>query len=504
MSAAEQQLRTRSAVWEVAGLIVLTSALITPTMLQLFQKWQPEDPENVLGHGWLVVAVAVWGLLRDARALPVLQPWRARVWPIAATVAVSLAWALARQGAVAGVQQLLWPLLLLCVFWVAFGSAAARRLFRPLRLLWFALPLWTLLLGVLWFTSTHAVKIILNVVGIPVHFDGNVISLPDGQIEIAAGCAGLAFFTAAVACGAIIGYLNRATVRQHVVLIGFAGLTAMVCNWIRISWIVVQAHRTQMQTPLITVSHYAFGWTVFAIGLLAYCLLFGRYGLRAEPAELLTIDNEVLPGAVTAAARPKVALLALLCAAAGPVAVLTSPSATGSGTPARVLPTHIADWRALPSNDSVRWRPRFPEADESALFAATDGANSLVLYANVYRDQEGTRKLASSGNSLLPNEHWQISRTSRANGSAYLIAEDGRKQRWLVRYVYVTASAHFARAAFSQLDYAVRRFWSLPAAGFVALADRCTADCQDAQKRVDAQWASTAAPFIALIQRASR
>ena len=493
MHAATNQCQTRFAVWEVLTLTLLTSAIIWPTMQQFVERWRP-DPENVLGHGWLVVGVALWGLVKDARALPVMAPWRPKLLPAAVSVAVGIAWAVAQQGAVVGVQQLLWPLLIASVLWVALGGPALRQLFPALLLLWFASPLWTLLHGFLWTTSTNAVHMILSLLGIPVHFDGNVISLPAGQIQIAAGCAGLAFFTAAVACGGIIGYLNRANWRQQLLLIAVAGAMAMVSNWLRIVTIVVQAHRTNMQTPLITVSHYAFGWTLFAVGLLAYCFIFGRYGLRVVAHS---------KAAAAMSFRPLPLLAALVCAALGPMAVVASPVPVLSEPNESVLVLRSVAWQPVVRQDSTAWHPQFAGADEAALYQSA-AADSDFLYANLYRQQSATHKLISSNNALVPNEQWQAEGARDGGGAAEMTAIDPEGHHWLLRYMYVAGKSLSTVPWVSQWSYAVQRFAAIPAAGIVIVAARCGTDCAAAQVRLADSWEKFGMLLVGQIQSASR
>ena len=495
MTRGQRRVESRSAVWQVLILVTSTSALIWPTMLQLVDKWRP-IADNVLGHGWPVVAVALWGLFRDARMITVLQSWQLQWQPLMFTLAISLLWAFAYQAAFGAAQQIFWPFLIGGVIWSALGRPAIRLLSRALFLLIFVVPIWAVFHGFLWKTTTAAVHGVLDVIGLPVEFDGNVIVLPSGRIQIAAGCAGLGFFTAAVSCGAIIGYLNRASWRAQFVLIGVAAAVAMVSNWIRIVIIVIEADRTAMQTSLITESHYTFGWVVFSIGLVTYCLLFGRYGMKDGP--------RAQPPAPRLLFQAMPLLMALGTAALGPIAVAVTRPVERTTTDSTLTMPQVAPWRALSGGEPCDWQPIYPSADRAVMYQSTAAGQPMFLYANLFLTQSQSKKLISIDNSLLPEGGWQSVSVRRSADSAEMLVTDPIGAYWLVRYVYVVGGVTTANARWSQLSYAWQQFWSDPAAGVVALAVRCTAHCDDASAQNDRAWALGAAPLIQQIHAAGR
>ena len=145
MTATLRRIELRSVVWEVLALVTVVSALVWPTILQLVDKWRP-IADNVLGHSWPVVAVALWGLIRDARSVPVRLPWRIERVPLLFTAIVSGAWALAFQAALGAAQQMIWPFFIGGVIWATLGAPALRALSRALTLLLFVVPVWVVIL----------------------------------------------------------------------------------------------------------------------------------------------------------------------------------------------------------------------------------------------------------------------------------------------------------------------------------------------------------------------
>lgn len=477
-----------TAALPVFAAVLAVSLLCWPTMVVLFGKWAPIS-ENVMSHAWLVVAIIAWGVWTEARwltspartgsAAPL--PWL----PLLLTAVLSLMWALTLNAALLVPQQLLWLALLFATLWSAWGSEAMRALLRPLWILILLMPIWTLPHSFLWWASTTATKAMLSVLGVPAYFEGNTIHLVSGTIQIAAGCAGLAFFAAALAVAAIIGYLNRASLRQHLVLLLSAGVLAMICNWLRITIIVFEAHRTQMQTYLITTDHYVFGWVLFAIGLTGYCYVFGRYGLESDAPR----------HAVISALTPLRLLLACVCAALGPALValrgldapLQAPAAATT-TPAGFVFTTAA---------KVRWYPNFPASDSNEVLRQEGDAPRTFVYATVLLAQQNDRRLIGEGHSVLPNERWTALRSRRAGDHAEMLASDPGEAHWLIRYSYVAPHWATGDALRAQLQHGWDRFFGAAPLGVLAVAVACQQDCDAAEHAaVESAW-SVARPWYA-------
>src|SRR5262249_32198114 len=97
-----------------------------------------------------------------------------------------------------GQQILLTPILAVSVF-AALGPRVARPLMPPLMALWFAIPVWDLLLPVLQSMSVYVSSALLRVLGVPVVIHGAHVSIPDGQFDILYGCSGKRDLAAATA-----------------------------------------------------------------------------------------------------------------------------------------------------------------------------------------------------------------------------------------------------------------------------------------------------------------
>ena len=61
---------------------------------------------------------------------------------------------------------------------------------------------------------------------------------------------------------------------------------AVLANWVRVYTVIEAGYLTDMQSYLVRVSHYGFGWAVFAATLVVFFWLVTRFGpdAAAEPA----------------------------------------------------------------------------------------------------------------------------------------------------------------------------------------------------------------------------
>lgn len=467
----------------VAALAVLAASgvLYAPTIAFLASTWEP-TPEHIVQHGYLLALLAVWGVWR---AQDLQWPEGAGSWRnvfIVAVAAFSLVWALSQFAAVASAGALVW-LAALAAAWAAFfGWDGLQRLAWPLVFLLLSTTIWVLFHAPLWAASTAATTWLLTQLDIPMYVVGNVIHLPAGVIQIAAGCAGLGFFATAVAIGAIIAFLNRADLRHSLVLMALAGLVAMVANWTRITIIVFEAYRTNMQTTLITKDHYTFGWILFAVFLLGFVFLLSRYGQRGEA-----------PAAPVQAIPKASALLAGLALTLGPTLVLADRLLPLPSTVplALAMDAEFAGG-AQPARDDD-WRPRFQGATLERQYTILDDGLRVSVYLAAYATQRQGAKLITENNAWAIDEHWQVGDSQPGDRFATVQVAGPDGQAWSVRYLYFVGPGTFQRPRDVQLQLAMRTLPRRPLSGVLAVAYPCAGGCEAPPAgAVDAVWARAA------------
>ena len=165
-----------------------------------------------------------------------------------------------------GMQAVL-PLILLAITATILGLNAAARLALPILFLYFAIPVWDLMIPPLQTTTTAVVVTALRWTGFTAFIENTLIHIPAGTFEIAEGCAGIRYFIVSFALATFYGLLYLRTWASSLALIGVALALAILCNWLRVYSLVVIGDLTDMQHYFIAVSHARFGWGIYALSL---------------------------------------------------------------------------------------------------------------------------------------------------------------------------------------------------------------------------------------------
>lgn len=278
----------QSAGWSASALAVaalpLTPLVLVvccwPGVTGLAATW-----ESTVGmsHGWLLLAVSVVLLWRQR--LAALPRWLVFRWAAAAALAALTAlWIGARRAEVATLTQSLLPLILLAGYATVVERAALRKLAFPVLLMLFAVPVWFYLTEPLRWLTSAVVTSAVELTGITAYIHEHRIELEAGTLEIASGCSGLHQFVTGGIVGALYGYLYADGAREWAKAFLLALGISLVANWIRVYALVMIGHYSDMQHYFIRVDHYWFGWTLFALGMLAFYFIAGSL-VRHRPRQ---------------------------------------------------------------------------------------------------------------------------------------------------------------------------------------------------------------------------
>lgn len=466
---------------------VLAGALAAfwPGSAALAELWTDTHGDTYTS-GFLVAAVSLWMLWRQraelvAENLP--SPWR---WlALAALAGGALLWLFAlRAGVQLGYLTLLPGLWWLCVL-LACGWRVARAAIFPIAFIVFALPFWDHLIPILQWLTVHVVRIALRVTGVPSFFVGEIVQIPAGTFEIQGGCSGLHYFIVGLAVAVLLGELRRDrwSTRLQWVIVG--GALAVISNWVRVFTIILAGHLTHMQSYLVRVSHYSYGWFIF-MGALVLFFLYVR--LRAPEA-----DGVGYAGAptVVAARMPAVWLFAV-------AAIAVSPTVVDFTISARLPADGVARFRVAPpalqggwqrqSGADSDWKPVQRGADAERRWRLSRAGVVIELYTALYLEQRERKKVGGRANapggadvpvvaeSRIAAGRWTFAaqQTEAAGQSAVVWRAIQVGDRWFV-------SA--ARAQFWYSAHALLSLHSEPSRVWI-LRTPCESDCVAARRRL--------------------
>ncbi len=278
-----------AAEWRAMGarMRVITTAAFGALLLLLIPTWVtfPATWDAERTHGYAVASFCIWQVWTIRSEL---VPQRDAYWlGLAASLLTGGLWLIAAVVGIRFVYQGAAVALLLAWATTVFGRAGFRHLWPLAAIFVLALPVWEVLVGVLQAMTVSVNQVLVQATRIPAQLDRNLIHLPNGTIEIAQSCAGLAFVMSALSISVIYARLFQQHWKARAVAVVTALALAIVANWIRVFGLVVIGYRSQMRSPLMS-EHALYGWVIFALAMVVFFFL----STKIEAWERVLLESE--------------------------------------------------------------------------------------------------------------------------------------------------------------------------------------------------------------------
>jgi exosortase len=466
----------------ILGLALLVALVYWPSPAVYYEQWL--DFVNITyTHGWLVLAVCVALVLRSRREIAAVP---VRFWPVGlfGSVGCILAWLVCYRASIQDLHITIFPLIFWLAVTAAFGLRMGLLLAFPVAFFYFAVPSWSQLGNPLQELTVLAERGFFWLTGPKVLISGDTIRIPNGSFVIEEGCSGLHFMIVGLAVAALHGELGRDPWRVRIAQLGLMGILALLANWVRVYTVIEAGYLTDMRSYLVSVSHYWFGWGVFAVALVLFFGLTSLYG-PPEPAHDPPVQAVAAgPPAPLAGLATTVLVLVALPAVSWALRTL-QPAPALSTAPASSART---PWSSAPSDTLSSWRPVFPGADQAQRFAYTNISGNVVeAFRVAYRTQRQQAKLVGiqtsvTGKRLRPRSEDVIDTARGAFRETEVTDPSGTRS--LIWYRYETAGRDFVKPFAAQLWYGIRAIVSKPPAALVAYRAACgiAGDCEDARR----------------------
>lgn len=462
------------------AVIAAILVLFAPTTRVLVRLWLDTD-QTTYTHGFLIAGISLWLLWRGA---PPPGAWLARLpaWPAAVLLlGCALLWEVCF---LAGIQlggTVLLPVMMWAAIFLVQGAGAARAALFPLAFLFFAIPVWDAANGALQAVTVAAVRLLLRLTDVPAFVSGNLVQIRGGSFQIVGGCSGLHFAIVALALGALLGELRGDGWRRRLYWLALGLVLAVLTNWLRVYTIILAGHLTDMQHYIVRVSHYGYGWMLFAI---AVAILFFLERQAPAPSELpdragLAAASPV-PGQVFSGA-----LGALLIAAIPVLLNLIIGARMQSDAAFAALDKHQeapAGWQAV--DGASDWRPVQVGADRLERRRYRRRDTEIEQMVAWYRELAQGRELGGFENQ--PGGDAEVLDATRRVVGDRVISEQRLAMRHgesLVWIEYRVAGRRFAGATEAQLWYGwttLRNLRSPPSRVQLMFAP-CVPDCDTAR-----------------------
>ena len=247
-------------------LTALTVILYRHIAVKLVTDWR-DLPD--FSHGFLIpffAAFLLWDKREKLRSLPIQPSWSGLVVVVLSLFELLLG----VLGADLFLQRTSFVLLVAGIVWTLLGPRFLREVRFVLFVLVLAIPLPAILYNRITFplqlqASTFASQI-LQLVGVPVLRDGNIIQLPAMPLEVAEACSGIRSLMSLFTVAVIYGYfLERQTWRRTVLALSAVPI-AVAANVVRIvgTGLCVQYWNPEKALGFF---HEFSGWLMFLVSL---------------------------------------------------------------------------------------------------------------------------------------------------------------------------------------------------------------------------------------------
>ena len=258
-------------------------------------------------HGPLIPLISLYLFLRELRAAPPMGDAPRKRWPGVAVICAGLAIAilgnLVRIPDIVTYAFILWVGgVVLCVF----GWDRGKHHQLPVLHLVFMLPLpqflyWKLTIFLQGVSSVIGVWLV-DLAGIPVYLDGNIIDLGVYKLQVAEACSGLRYLFPILSFSYLFAILYRGPMWHKAVLLLAAAPLTVLMNSFRIGMIgiLVNAYGIEQAEGFL---HFFEGWVIFGacIGIL-FLMAIALQRLTPNPlplSEAIDLDFQGFAGIST-------------------------------------------------------------------------------------------------------------------------------------------------------------------------------------------------------------
>src|SRR5579871_3985799 len=264
--------RVNALSWRVwAGLGVLLLACYAPVLWRLIEQWN-SDPD--MGHGFFVPLVAGFIVWQKRSELAALEP-RPNWWGLVIVIYGALQLAIATLGAELFLARSAFVISIIGIVLFLGGADWVRRLAFPLFLLFFMIPIPTVVYNHITFplqilasrVSTQA----LDLMQIPVLREGNVLELAEQKLSVVEACSGIRSLLSLTFLSLVYGYFFETKNWMRVLLFLSTIPIAIVANASRVTLTgILTEYKPELAEGFF---HTASGWVIFMVALVILIVL---------------------------------------------------------------------------------------------------------------------------------------------------------------------------------------------------------------------------------------
>jgi exosortase A len=260
--------------WTIIKLATITAVLVllyAPVMRMLVFDWFHLEE---FSHGFLIPLVSLYFVYERRKQISALTPSGTRVG-VAWLVLGLLLLFFGKLAVEWFTMELSLLIVIAGIILYLLGIEMFKTVFFPLAFLIFMIPLPSLILQKITFPmqlfASRVAAASIDMVGIPVLREGNIIRLANTHLEVAEACSGITSLISLLAVSVVFAYFTQRQMWKRGLLVLSTLPIAIVANAVRIS---VTAILTQYYGPSAAEGffHGFSGWILFVV---TFLFLFG-------------------------------------------------------------------------------------------------------------------------------------------------------------------------------------------------------------------------------------
>ncbi|MBE1237807.1 VPLPA-CTERM-specific exosortase XrtD [Phaeovibrio sulfidiphilus] len=401
-------------LWALVGLCLASVGYtFLPEIGSLLKAWELEE----YSQGYLIVPLALWmGLHLLSERTPRPSP---SLWGAVFLAAGFFFLFVARTSSF---EIPAFYGLVACLAGIAigaFGTRAFRVLLPAFVYLVFALPipqlLFVTLAAKLQLISSDWGVFLINLLGIPVFQEGNVLDLGAVRLQVVDACSGLRYIFPLLSFSFLVAFFLRDRLWKRTLIFFFAIPLAIGMNAFRLAWIAVLVQFLGADGLLTGLAHDVEGWAIFVLCvavLLGFAECLRRIGRRGE----YRLQYLYLPAAPFFSGRlggsvRMVAVTVVATLLAGAVWVWQSSGYSDIRPPHPPLssfPTTVGEWNGTPQKLTPEVLKVLNLHDYWSARYMRPGTVAPVDFYIAYYESQRVGGSAHSPANCLPGTGWRI------------------------------------------------------------------------------------------------
>ncbi|MGA3017869.1 MAG: exosortase [Bryobacteraceae bacterium] len=249
---------------------LLIAACTAPALHSLVTIWANDGD---MGHGFFVPLIAAFIIWQKRQELLAIEP-KPNLWGLMVVILGGAQLVAATLGVELFLTHTAVIVTLIGVIWLLRGTETLKMLAFPLFLLFFMVPIPLIVYNKITFPlqliASRLASGALDLLGIPVLRDGNILELPHQTLSVVEACSGIRSLLSLTFLSLVYGYFFEKRIWLRVVLFVATVPIAIIANGSRITFTGIM---TQIKPELAEgFFHESTGWVIFIVALIILVL----------------------------------------------------------------------------------------------------------------------------------------------------------------------------------------------------------------------------------------